>query len=137
MVKSDMLFQLDLRLKEITQKPDKLFGGVPIFCFGDIMQLKSVKANYIFEIPRCPDFHLAYYCETHWQSFQVINLEENHRQDGDKQYADMLNRIRLGIHTEDDLEKLKTKVRGKNHHDLKGAMHISCTNSSVVEMNTN
>ena len=34
MIKSDLLYQLDLRLREIKQKDNKLFGGVSIFLFG-------------------------------------------------------------------------------------------------------
>ena len=36
MIKSDLLFQLDLRLREITQKKNKLFGGITVIFFGDI-----------------------------------------------------------------------------------------------------
>ena len=52
MVKSDQLYQLDKRLREITQKPGKLFGGVSVFWFGDIMQLKPCKGRYIFLMNR-------------------------------------------------------------------------------------
>ena len=40
MVKTDMLYMLDLRLQEITERVNIPFGGVAIFVFGDIMQLK-------------------------------------------------------------------------------------------------
>ena len=40
MVKSDMLYQLDRRLREITQKMDEESDGVALLCFGDILQLK-------------------------------------------------------------------------------------------------
>ena len=42
MVKADMLYQLDLRLQEIKEKIGTPFGGVSLFCFGDILQLKPV-----------------------------------------------------------------------------------------------
>ena len=35
-IKADMLYQLDLRLKELKQRQDLAFGGVGIFLFGDI-----------------------------------------------------------------------------------------------------
>ena len=44
MVKSDMLYQLDLRLREVKSKPDVLFGGVSIVLFGDILQLRPVQS---------------------------------------------------------------------------------------------
>ena len=50
--------------------------------------------------------------------FKVLNLEVNHRQGEDKPYADMLNRIRIGQIEEEDIAKLQTRVRTKNHPDL-------------------
>ena len=51
MIKADMLYQLDLRLKEIKQRADIPFGGVSVFLFGDLMQLRPVKARYILKDP--------------------------------------------------------------------------------------
>ena len=51
MVKADLLYQLDMRLREITQKPEKIFGGIAIYTFGDMLQpdtfLKSLFARII------------------------------------------------------------------------------------------
>ena len=135
MVKCDQLFQLDMRLREVTQKPDKLFGGVAIFAFGDILQLKPCQARYIFEEPVCQSYKIGFFSETHWQAFKVINLEENHRQDGDKDYADVLNRIRVGQQTSEDISILETRVRPLIHSDLDGAMFLACTNVRVNELN--
>ena len=95
MIKSDQQFQLDMRLREITQKVGKLFGDVKIFFFGDIMQLKPCMGRYIFEEPINPDYKMDYHLGTHWQSFEVITLEKNHRQGEDMFYTDMLNRVRV------------------------------------------
>ena len=97
MLKADMLYRIDLRLREIAQV-NKDFGGISVFLFGDPLQLRPVKGRYIFEAPSCPDYLLAYGdgSDTLWRSFDVINLEENHRQGEDKSYAEMLNRIRFG-----------------------------------------
>ena len=96
MVKADLLYQLDMRLREITQKPDKIFGGIAIYAFGDMLQLRPCQARYIFEEPVCQDYKIAFHSGTHWKEFEVINLVENHRQDSDREYADLLNRIRVG-----------------------------------------
>ena len=37
MVKSDMLYQLDLRLQEITEKAGVPFGGLAVITFGDMI----------------------------------------------------------------------------------------------------
>ena len=61
MVKADLLYQLDMRLREITQKPDKLFGGIAIYTFGDMLQLRPCQARYIFEESVCPDYKIAFH----------------------------------------------------------------------------
>jgi hypothetical protein len=53
MVKADLLYQLNLRLQEIKQN-DKIFGGISVLLFGDLMQLKPVLAKWIFEKPYSP-----------------------------------------------------------------------------------
>ena len=117
MVKSDMLYQLDLRLQEITQKYIP-FGGISIFVFGDLMQLKPVMGNYIFEEPRHEDYVQTHLANPRWKMFECLVLEKNHRQGKDKTYADLLNRVRVGEHTEDDLKILRERVRPHNHKDI-------------------
>ena len=99
------------------------------------MQLRPCQARYIFQEPLCEDYKLAYYSGTHWQDFEVINLEENHRQDGDKDYANLLNRIRVGQQTQEDIDILRTRVRPLGHPDLEGAMFLSCKNVEVNKLN--
>ena len=103
MIKADLLYQLDLRLREITNKKNKLFGGISIFFFGDIMQLRPCKGTFIFDEPLCKDYLPQYLCKTLWDTFDVILLEENHRQWEDHSYAEILNRIRIGQQTDSDL----------------------------------
>ena len=136
MMKADILYRVHLRLREITQI-NKVFGGVAIFLFGDPAQLKPVRGSYIFDAPNCLDYKLAYGDGTDslWRSFEVINLEENHRQGEDKIYADILNRIRLNKQTEADLKTLKTKVRSNKHPDLKDALFISAKVKPVASFN--
>ena len=138
MLKADILYRIDLRLREITQiKQD--FGGVNVFLFGDPAQLKPVRGSYIFAGPNCKDYQLAYGDGTDslWRSFEVINLDKNHRQGKDKDYADLLNRVRLGNQTKGDIEILKKRVRTKCHSDLKDALFISAKVKPVAKYNEN
>ena len=59
MVKSDMLYQLHLRLQEIKQS-SLLFGGVAILFFGDMMQLKPVGGTWIFQPPQGANFRASH-----------------------------------------------------------------------------
>ena len=62
--------------------------------------------------------------------FQYFN-----RQEGDRDYADFLNRTRLGEHTEEDLTKLQARVRPEGHPDLKNALVIAATHEIVNKHN--
>ena len=136
MMKADILYRIHLRLREVTQV-NKDFGGVAVFLFGDPAQLEPILGSYIFDAPNCQDYKLAYGDGTDslWRSFAVINLQENHRQGEDKIYADMLNRIRMGRQTAEDIKILKTRVRASDHHDLKEALSISAKVKPVASFN--
>ena len=136
LVDSDMLYKIDLRLKEVKQN-DNLFGGVALFCFGDLLQIKPVKGRYIFDEPKCESFKIGNAVKSHWENFRIVNLEENHRQGNDKSYADMLNRIRTGNQTEEDIDQLAKRVRPKQHADLKDpdSLWLFGKNKPVDEMN--
>ena len=134
MVKADVLYQIDLWLREIMQKQNQLFGGISIFLLGDILQLHPIEGSYIFDAPIYKDHMLAHLCKTYWDSFDVM-LEGNCIQGENRGYAELLNRIRKGMHTSDDIAVLKTKVWPEGHLDMIGAMDISCTIKTVNQMN--
>ena len=136
MIKANMLYQLDLRLKELKQRQDLPFGGVGIFLFGDILQLRPVMARYIFEEPQNEAFALSYLIDPLWKKFEIVMLVTNHRQGEDKEYADILNRIRRGEVNDDDLTKLEERVLPVNHPDIPSdALVISCKNAAVNGIN--
>ena len=136
MIKADMLYQLDLRLKELKQRQDLPFGGVGIFLFGDILQLRPVRARYIFEEPQNESFALAYLVEPLWKKFDIVMLRTNHRQGEDKEYADILNRLRIGTVEDEDLRKLEERVLSINHPDIPSdALVETCKNSAVNYIN--
>ena len=138
MIKSDMLYQLDLRLREIKNQPDLFFGGVSVFLFGDILQLRPVSAYYMFEKPSSSTFLLVFLIKSLWNQFGVVILRHNHRQGKDKQYADILNRVRIGEFTEQDVKALETRVRPLNHPDIpRDALVVTCRNVEVNEINEN
>lgn len=51
---------------------------------------------------------------------EVIYLKINHRQSEDRQYADLLNRIRIGKHTDMDITLLKSQILTRNSLGLPG-----------------
>ena len=113
MVSADMLYNLDLRLREITMV-DAVFGGLCMLLFGDLYQLQPVKARYVFKQPTNKEHGLAFTARNLWNLFTVVNLVENHRHGEDKVYGDLLNRVRTGDHTEEDIALLQTRVCPKS-----------------------
>ena len=136
MVKVDMLYQLDLRLQEIKERIGVPFGGISIFCFGDILQLQPVCGRFIFDRPSNSAFHITYELDSLWHKFMILNLEINHRQGKDKEYADLLNRVRVGKQTDDDIKKLKARIRPYGHADLEEvSIYIVCRKIDCARIN--
>ena len=100
------------------------------------MQLPPVKGSFITKRPRNREFHLTYEFNSRWEMFQSIILEKNHRQGVDKAYGDLLNKIRVGTQTDEDLEPLMERVRPDGHDDVKNAdLWISCTRAECDKRN--
>ena len=138
MVKSDMLYMLDLRLQEIKEKVGIPFGGIAVFVFGDMMQLKPCLGRFICEEPSNQDFKATYHLNSRWEMFSCVALEKNHRQGKDKSYADLLNRLRTADQTEEDIKLLRTRVRPATHPDVTNAdMYIGCIKKDVASINQN
>ena len=136
MVSADMLYNVDLRLREITGRLDTVFGGISVFLFGDLYQLQPPKARYVFDEPTNKEHALSYRLRNLWRLFTVINLEENHRQGEDKVYADLLNRVRTAEQTEEDIAALQTRVFPRSDPSLDSdALHIYGTNAKVNARN--
>merc|ERR1712240_120417 len=94
--------------------------------------------RYICEEPQNPEFRTTHAIAPRWMMFKPIILETNHRRGKDKQYAELLNRIRVGQQTNEDIALLKTRVRAKDHEDLKTAsLYIVCKRKECAEINTN
>ena len=137
MVKSDMLYQLDFRLQEIMQN-QKPFGGISILVFGDLMQLKPVMGNFIFERPYQKDYEMLHRCNPRWKLFSCIILKKNHRQGRDRGYAELLNRLRIGQETEEDIETLNSRIRKEKHEDIQKAdLFIGAKRKDCFKINQN
>ena len=68
LVKSDMLYQIDQRLKEIKIRPGDRFGGVAVLMTGNLIQLPSVQGNYIFQEPRNDQWKIGYHLDNLWEA---------------------------------------------------------------------
>ena len=136
MIDSDMLYKLHIRLGEIKMKPHELFGGVAIFLFGDLLQLRPVRSNYIFEKPKNHKFTFTFLNDSIWRKFMPVILRTNHRQGENKVYAEVLNRIRIGNILRSDLQTLRERVIESSFNAIpKDVLFVTSTNATVNEFN--
>ena len=136
MVKADFLYILHLRLQELLQN-DLTFGGIMVIFVGDPMQLPPVMAKWIFDQPLNPDFQIAHLTNPLWPKFQPIILSQNHRQDQDSEFGDLLGRMRIDDKTnwDADLRLLGSKVVPENYDFPRDAVFVSSLNKDVNEIN--
>ena len=108
MVSYNTLEHVHLRLNEIKGSllgTDKMFGDITIIAFGDLYQLRPVFGSPVYaNTNRNTVLHL-------WKDlFKLYELKENQRQSVDTTYAKLLNRIRIGEHTNKDLVTLQNRL---------------------------
>ena len=142
LVGAGMLYRIHHRLCDIlqVQSDDKTlnpFANINVLFVGDLMQLPPVMANEVFREPR--DFKLRQFHESLgdkplWKQFQPMILKENHRQGKSKEWADTLNRIRVGNVTPTDEALLRTRLTDEPFLD-DNALHLFRFNKDVTEHN--
>ena len=87
-------------------------------------------------MPESETFHLTHLLDPLWVKADIILLVKNHRQESDKQYADVLNRVRIGKPSDEDIELLKTRVRLDGHPDIPAdALRVMSNNRDVNTYN--
>ncbi|XP_060596137.1 uncharacterized protein LOC132750210 [Ruditapes philippinarum] len=107
MVGADMLLTIHRRLCDIMGN-DKPFGGVSILAVGDLLQLPPVLKKSVYSVPS--DKMAAIYGSLWTTYFQIIELTEIQRQKNDVVFAQLLNRVRIGEHTDEDMKLLQSKI---------------------------
>ena len=131
MVGSGMFNFLNLRLQQIMGNKEP-FEGITVITVGDLFQLKPVFDRSIFENPNTSYSTLA---TNLWADFfSLFELTDIMRQKDDKQFAEVLNRLREGKHSERDIDCLKERllhtVPGSENYPME-TTHLFTTNASV------
>ena len=107
MVGNGMFNFLNLRLQQIMGN-NTLFGGISMITVGDLFQLKPVFDDWIFENTK--DSYGALATNIWKENFTLSELTQIMRQKDDKQFAELLNRLREGNHTTNDIQVLKQRI---------------------------
>ena len=91
---------LNATLRKI-KKDDQDFGGISIIAVGDLFQLPPVKMPHLYS-----QIHTRIN-DPWYRLFKLHELTEIVRQNNDPEFALLLNRLREGNHTHDDIEQMK------------------------------
>ena len=135
MVGNITLSFIDTRLQQLTGTK-AAFGGLSVIAVGDLYQLKPVKDFLI-----CLDLKegASSLARNLWKElFTMYELVDIMRQKDDLDFAHLLNRLRLNEMTEEDKEKLQTRIVDRDSDDYpKDALHLFAENKFVDEHNNN
>ena len=131
MVGSGMFNFLNVRLHKIMGNKEP-FGGISVITVGDLFQLKPVFDKWIFGNSQIGYDALA---SNIWaEYFTLFELTEIVRQKDDKEFAELLNRLREGKHSKDDIALLKQRflnVRSEEDNYPFNITHLFTTNAPV------
>lgn len=109
MVRADTLDRISDILQQI-RKNDEPFGGVRLIMFGDLNQLPPVitsnESELFYEYYDSPYFFSSYSIRK--SGFEVVEFNKVFRQ-SDPVFVDLLNNIRLGHMTDDDVKLLNSR----------------------------
>ena len=129
MVSYEVFESIHLRLTELFCN-DLPFGGLNVIVFGDLMQLKPVQGHWVFE--NVEEKNKNNYL---WSLFEFCELSENMRQSGDTRLRDLLNNLRFGKMTSEDISLLLTRLQENIGDEHIYALRIFPTNKGVNNHN--
>ena len=126
MLKADLLDKLDtfFQLLRFSREP---FGGLQVIFSGDFLQLPPVWQNMEDEL-----FAFDSNC---WKTsgIKIVQLKEIVRQHNDPEFADMLNKFRVGDTSKIDL--LKSRIDYEFPKDGIDPVYLFCKNYDVEKLN--
>ena len=110
MVRADTFEKID-RILKIINRSEKPFGGKQMIVFGDLFQLPPIASKEEQEYLQDKFGGIFFFHSNAYKNgrFKFIELTHNHRQKEDAVFFEILNRIREGAPTKDDIARLNTK----------------------------
>lgn len=111
MVRSDVFDRIDRILRAINDN-DMFFGGKQIIVFGDLYQLPPIANREETKYLKDKYGGIFFFFSNAYKNgdFTFIELTTNHRQKEDKVFFEILNRMREGMITNEDIDVLNKRV---------------------------
>lgn len=136
MVRADLLDAVDYALRYVRHNTQP-FGGVQVLAIGDLFQLSPVIREDVWYVLR-PYYQNPYFFEAKsWKELGAVTIElqKVYRQKNE-QFLGMLNRIRTGSVTQDDLVKLNERqLRRSEEERLKDTIVLTTHNHTARRVN--
>ena len=130
MVGRSMFNFINLRLQEI-MACTKPFGNISVLAVGDLYQLKPVMDSWIFS-QAFRSNELTCLAANPWvELFKFFELTTIMRQRDDVAFAQLLNRLREGNHTDSDLAVLRSREVKQDNKEVAHFPHLFCTRVDV------
>lgn len=134
MVGANLLVHVHERLAAIAGLPNSTpFAGLSILAVGDFQQLPPVCEPPVYKPPGDGYYALA----SLWMSnFKVFELTEAMHKKGDKEFADLLNRIRVDQYADEDVQLLQTRLVSEEDPSIDNCMRLFSLNADVDAFNS-
>jgi len=135
MVGHRMFSFIDQRLQEVNNN-NHPFGSALVVVFGDLFQLPPVMDGFIFTDLSQSSSQVEHYsalATSIWHTyFTMFELCTIMGQQNSCLFAELLNRVREGYHSQEDLDLLRTRTVAPDTPDYpSSAQHLFRTNSQV------
>ena len=138
MVRADTLDKID-KILRVVNRTDKLFGGKQIILFGDLFQLPPVvkRAEEHYLKDRYGGIFFFFSNAYRQGDFHFIELITNHRQKGDAWFFAILNRMREGKVTDEDIRTLNRRRISQQEGDgeLRRVLTLFPTKAAAEKVN--
>lgn len=136
MVRVDTIEFIDLILRKY-RKSDFPFGGVQIIAQGDPFQLPPIVTNDIRNILRRHHVNFHFFNAPSWNRLNLVNFEMKkvYRQRTDTEFLSLLDRVRVGHSSSNDLHTLNERLDLPHRQLLPGEIHLAANNYAVNEIN--
>jgi ATP-dependent DNA helicase PIF1 len=135
MVRADLLDCIDKALR-LNRKSEEVFGGVQMIFIGDLFQLPPVltkEEEIYFRLQYGSPFFFSAHA-MQGLNYEVIELKKVHRQQ-DIDFVEMLNRVRVGEVTDDDIEEWNRLYDPTFEEYDDQMIHLTTTNKMAEERN--
>lgn len=136
MVRADLLDGVDISLRKLT-KNDSPFGGKQLVAFGDVSQLPPVVTDEESDIMDMM-YNSPYFFDSNcaWNyKFSYKLLKHNYRQSDDKLFMEILNRMRTGKTTHEDIITINDNCYKSVDIDDKFIPYLCSTNRLANSIN--